>query len=112
MAHPAEVKRQTNMRRAKNFDDALQDARAGLRSAEDTAAVAHHRVIIQVAENALVSTLDDAVEAAARRAEPGDVVLLSPAGTSFDAFPSFEARGTAFRTLVRSLPGFAAEEDA
>ena len=39
----------------------------------------------------------------------GDVVLLSPAGTSFDAFPSFEARGELFRPLVRALPGFSEE---
>jgi UDP-N-acetylmuramoylalanine--D-glutamate ligase len=34
------------------------------------------------------------------------VVLFSPAGTSFDAYPHFEARGEAFRALVRGLPGF------
>jgi UDP-N-acetylmuramoylalanine--D-glutamate ligase len=53
--------------------------------------------------------LHDAVACAARRAEAGDVVLLSPAGTSFDAYPSFEARGEAFRVLVRAMPGFEAE---
>ncbi len=56
-----------------------------------------------------VETLDDAVAVAARAAQPGDVVLLSPAGTSFDAYPSFEQRGAAFRALVRGLPGFAQE---
>jgi UDP-N-acetylmuramoylalanine--D-glutamate ligase len=54
----------------------------------------------------VVSTLPDAVSAAAAAARPGDVVLLSPAGTSFDAYPSFEVRGQAFRELVRALPGF------
>ena len=57
----------------------------------------------------LVSTLDEAVSAAADRAQAGDVVLLSPAGTSFDAYPNFEARGEAFRQLVRALPGFVPE---
>ena len=42
---------------------------------------------------------------AAASSQAGDVVLLSPAGTSFDAYPSFEARGEAFRALVRALPG-------
>jgi UDP-N-acetylmuramoylalanine--D-glutamate ligase len=47
--------------------------------------------------------LADAVRAAARRAQPGDVVLLSPGGTSFDEFRDFEARGEAFRALVQAL---------
>jgi UDP-N-acetylmuramoylalanine--D-glutamate ligase len=48
-------------------------------------------------------TLDEAVAAAARLAQPGDVVLLSPAGTSFDAYPNFEHRGEHFRRLVQAL---------
>jgi UDP-N-acetylmuramoylalanine--D-glutamate ligase len=54
----------------------------------------------------VVDTVEEAVAAAATIVQPGDVVLLSPAGTSFDAFPSFEARGELFRKLVRALPGF------
>ncbi len=54
----------------------------------------------------VVATLEEAVAAATDAARPGDAVLLSPAGTSFDAYPSFEARGAAFRELVRALPGF------
>jgi UDP-N-acetylmuramoylalanine--D-glutamate ligase len=52
-----------------------------------------------------VDGVDEAVEAAARLARPGDVVLLSPAATSFDAYRSFEERGRAFREAVASLPG-------
>jgi len=48
-------------------------------------------------------TLDEAVEVAARKAEPGDVVLLSPGGTSFDAFRDFAERGERFRELVMAL---------
>jgi UDP-N-acetylmuramoylalanine--D-glutamate ligase len=48
-------------------------------------------------------TLDEAVETAARVAEPGDVVLLSPGGTSFDAFRDFVERGERFRELVKAL---------
>ena len=49
------------------------------------------------------STLERAVEAAADRAKPGEVVLLSPACASFDAFRDFEARGDRFRELVEAL---------
>jgi UDP-N-acetylmuramoylalanine--D-glutamate ligase len=47
--------------------------------------------------------LQEAVTAAARLAEDGVVVLLSPGGTSFDEFHDFEARGEAFRTWVHQL---------
>lgn len=47
-----------------------------------------------------VDTLDAAVAAAVERAQPGDMVLLSPACASFDQFAGFEARGDAFRRLV------------
>jgi UDP-N-acetylmuramoylalanine--D-glutamate ligase len=57
----------------------------------------------------ITGTLDKALSAAARDAgasaasEP--VVLLSPACASFDQYRNFEIRGTAFRDLVRGLPG-------
>ena len=57
----------------------------------------------------LVDALEDAVAAAAGLARPGDVVLFAPAGTSFDRYPNFEARGEHFRQLVRQLPGFTLE---
>lgn len=47
--------------------------------------------------------LDEAVEGAVRVAEPGDVVLLAPGGTSFDQFADFEERGERFKTLVEAL---------
>ncbi|QUT04461.1 UDP-N-acetylmuramoyl-L-alanine--D-glutamate ligase [Sphingobium phenoxybenzoativorans] len=44
-----------------------------------------------------------AVRRAARVAEPGDIVLLSPACASFDQFRDFEARGDAFAAAVAAL---------
>ena len=44
--------------------------------------------------------LATAVAHAAQLAEPGDVVLLSPASASYDQFENFEQRGDAFRALV------------
>ena len=50
-----------------------------------------------------VGTMEEAVEAAARLVQSGDVVLLSPGGTSFDAFQDFAKRGDRFKELVRGL---------
>jgi UDP-N-acetylmuramoylalanine--D-glutamate ligase len=47
--------------------------------------------------------LIEAVGAAAEAAEPGEVVLLSPACASFDQFRDYEARGDAFRAAVEAL---------
>ena len=47
--------------------------------------------------------LATAVRRAARVAEPGDIVLLSPACASFDQFRDFEARGDAFVAAVGAL---------
>ncbi len=49
-------------------------------------------------------TLERAVEIAAQEARAGEVVLLSPGGTSFDAFRDFAERGDRFRELVEALP--------
>jgi UDP-N-acetylmuramoylalanine--D-glutamate ligase len=48
-------------------------------------------------------SLEDAVASAAAAAQPGEVVLLSPACASFDAFDNFEQRGDRFREIVRGL---------
>lgn len=48
--------------------------------------------------------MGSAVHSAASQAEPGDVVLLSPACASFDQFKDFEARGDAFKAIVEALP--------
>ncbi|MAU00511.1 MAG: UDP-N-acetylmuramoyl-L-alanine--D-glutamate ligase [Anaerolineaceae bacterium] len=50
-----------------------------------------------------VSTVAEAVELAAGTAVSGNIVLLSPGGTSYDAFKDFEERGELFRQLVNEL---------
>ena len=52
---------------------------------------------------ARVNGLHEAVVKAAEIAEPGDVVLFSPGGTSFDEFIDFAERGERFRTWVHEL---------
>jgi len=47
--------------------------------------------------------LQEAVRLAAEVAESGDVVLLSPGGTSFDQFSDFAERGERFRAWVQEL---------
>jgi UDP-N-acetylmuramoylalanine--D-glutamate ligase len=49
--------------------------------------------------------LEAAVAAARANAQPGDVVLLSPACASYDQYRSFEERGDHFRTLVGQAGG-------
>ena len=49
------------------------------------------------------ASMQQAVATARRIAEPGDVVLLSPAAASFDMFADYAARGDAFRAAVASL---------
>jgi UDP-N-acetylmuramoylalanine--D-glutamate ligase len=86
------------------------------------AAAAHRRVRVAVVfgaaqaeiasalEGAGVSvlrteTLVQAVTLAAGHVQPGDVVLLAPACSSFDQFSDYAARGRAFRAAVLALEG-------
>jgi UDP-N-acetylmuramoylalanine--D-glutamate ligase len=54
---------------------------------------------------ALVDDLPAAIQAARSAAQSGDAVLLAPAGTSFDAYDNFEARGDHFSQLVSGEGG-------
>jgi UDP-N-acetylmuramoylalanine--D-glutamate ligase len=50
-----------------------------------------------------VPSLEQAVAQATALAQPGDVVLLSPGGTSYDAYTDFAERGEHFRQLVMKI---------
>lgn len=49
------------------------------------------------------ANLYEAVQKAAELAQEGDTVLLSPGGTSYDAFKDFEERGESYRQWVNAL---------
>ena len=77
----------------------------------------HVRAIVAIGESAgkvvkafegvravdTAETMEDAVDLCTRRAQPGDVVLLSPACASFDWFESYEHRGRVFKKIVMEL---------
>lgn len=48
-------------------------------------------------------SFEPAVRAAAAAAEPGDVVLMSPASAAFDQFKNFMVRGAFFKKLIKEL---------
>ena len=52
--------------------------------------------------------LEQAVHTAHDVAQPGDVVILSPASASFDCFRNFEERGNKFKQYVNALEGVTA----
>ena len=50
-----------------------------------------------------VETMEEALRVGRDTAVSGDVILLSPGGTSFDAYDNFAQRGEIFKELVNSL---------
>ena len=50
-------------------------------------------------------TMEEAVRMARANTEEGDIVLLSPACSSFDMFKDYMDRGTQFKTIVKNLEG-------
>jgi UDP-N-acetylmuramoylalanine--D-glutamate ligase len=61
------------------------------------------RALGALTETAIVDDLQAAVRDAAAHARAGDVVLLSPACSSFDQFRNYAERGKAFKDLVQKL---------
>ncbi|MBC8061493.1 MAG: UDP-N-acetylmuramoyl-L-alanine--D-glutamate ligase [Clostridiaceae bacterium] len=51
----------------------------------------------------IVESLEDAVIKARELAVSGDIVILSPACASFDAYPNFEVKGNRYKEIVNSL---------
>ena len=47
--------------------------------------------------------MQHAVERARAAAQPGDIIILSPASASFDLYPNFEVRGHEFKRIVNAL---------
>jgi UDP-N-acetylmuramoylalanine--D-glutamate ligase len=54
-------------------------------------------------ETVKLHSLEAAVEWAWSRARPGDVVILSPACSSFDMFTNYQERGKRFKEIVGGL---------
>jgi UDP-N-acetylmuramoylalanine--D-glutamate ligase len=54
-------------------------------------------------ETVIVDSMEAAVHDAHEHAQPGDVVLLSPACASFDMFRNYAERGRVFKKLVHAL---------
>jgi UDP-N-acetylmuramoylalanine--D-glutamate ligase len=74
------------------------DAAEKIQKTADSLGLGMNRLTITRADG-----LQDAVVKAAEVAESGDVVLLSPGGTSFDEFRDFAERGERFRAWVQEL---------
>ena len=66
-------------------------------------AVKEHPEYKGVPEIIFAQNLDEAVHTAHEKAESGDIVTLSPACASFDAFPNFAVRGNYFKEMVNKL---------
>jgi len=64
---------------------------------------AERRGLLAEVSVAHAATLAESVRMAQGMARTGDVVMLSPAGTSFDQYRNFEERGRAFKEIVRGL---------
>ena len=54
-------------------------------------------------KSAMQKICGEAVKLANKKAKSGDIVLLSPASASFDAFKNFAERGNKFKEFVNKL---------
>jgi UDP-N-acetylmuramoylalanine--D-glutamate ligase len=78
-------------------DAVARHARAAYLIGEEAPALARALAGLELVQ---CGTLERAVAAARAAAKPGEVVLLSPACTSYDQYRDYEQRGEAFRRLV------------
>ncbi|CAI7977956.1 UDP-N-acetylmuramoyl-L-alanine--D-glutamate ligase [Parafrankia sp. BMG5.11] len=109
-AYPSVVWIAGGLNKGLEFDDLVVSARHGLRAVvligqcadEVAAALARHAPDVPVERAA---GMDDAVEAAAKLAAPGDTVLLAPAAASMDMFRDYAERGDLFAAAVRARGG-------
>ncbi len=83
--------------------DAVPPVRAVVATGDAADEVAE--VFSSLVEVTRADSMNEAIEHAAAAARTGDVVLLSPACTSFDWYPNYGARGDDFRALVLSRIG-------
>jgi len=72
----------------------------GVDAAEVAEVFAHLAIPVVIAD-----TMQGAVSQAAQLAQPGDVVVLSPACTSYDWYANYEERGADFKALVKTHLG-------
>ncbi|MFF2482885.1 UDP-N-acetylmuramoyl-L-alanine--D-glutamate ligase [Paenibacillus sp. NPDC058071] len=79
----------------------LGETRSKLAGVAELAGLQHVR-LVEPAKDA-ESTLREAVRHASELAEPGDIVLLSPACASWDMFQSYEQRGRIFKDSAHTL---------
>jgi len=92
--------------KGEDFDPFVRDLPANVRSIYLVGAASDELAAALDAagrEYVRAGDLATAVSMAAADAEPGDVVLLSPAAASYDQFANFEERGDTFRRLVEEL---------
>jgi UDP-N-acetylmuramoylalanine--D-glutamate ligase len=92
--------------KGEDFDPFVRDLPANVRSIYLVGAASDELAAALDAagrEYVRAGDLTTAVSLAAADAEPGDVVLLSPAAASYDQFANFEERGDTFRRLVEEL---------
>lgn len=75
----------------------------GLTASAIKSAVENASGYVGLPEIIMQEDFEDAVHAAARAAAEGDIVVLSPACTSFDRFRNFEERGNFFKEIVSGL---------
>ena len=110
MAYVAGVSAEEICRSVCNF----QDVEHRIEVVEEIDCVAYYndstREKIQEAANRLgfhdcilAENLEEAVKICAKKANPGDAVLLSPACASWGQFDNYEQRGNMFKEYVHSL---------